>query len=216
MTVIRTTKHKIAAAFIILLITYLSFNYLKFYTYNDTAEYHLYINHMNAEALTTSQQKIMEIRYNEAPYELVLSVDSFDFKAAAKRQLELGENLPADHINRLETVKKLSKQVSKTSKDLFPSQIGSSDEYAALFASLIKQQNMPVKLVGGHVFLTKEATYHVWAEVYLPEYGWVPVDPSTGRVGTDNRYVKLVEGRDYEAFKDQLEEMNIGIERVNW
>lgn len=213
---IHTTKNKLAAAFVILLIAYLSFNYVKFYTYSDTAEYHLYINHMNIEALTTSQQKVMEILYNEAPYELFLSVDAFDAKAAAKRQLELGENLPADHINRLETVKKLSKQVSKTSKDLFPSKIGSSEEYAALFGSLIKQQNMPVKLVGGHVFLTKGATYHVWTEVYLTEYGWVPVDPSTGRVGTDNRYVKLIEGSDYEAFKDQLEEMNIGIERVNW
>lgn len=40
---------------------------------------------------------------------------------------------------------------------------------------------------------------HVWAEVDLPNYGWVPVDPTFGRIGcsnVNNKAVVITKGRD--------------------
>jgi len=54
--------------------------------------------------------------------------------------------------------------------------------------------------VDGLAFSTKGTLGgHGWAEVFLPNYGWVPVDPTFGRVGysnVNNRVVMITKGRD--------------------
>ncbi|HSJ56572.1 MAG TPA: transglutaminase domain-containing protein, partial [Anaerolineae bacterium] len=57
---------------------------------------------------------------------------------------------------------------------------GSCSEYTYLFIALARANGLPARYVAGTV-LPPEAPYvdtifHRWAEVYLPRYGWVPVD----------------------------------------
>jgi len=61
---------------------------------------------------------------------------------------------------------------------------GSCSEYAFLFIALCRASGLPARYQGGTAMRGDEASvdgvYHRWAEVYLPGYGWVPIDPSRG------------------------------------
>lgn len=61
---------------------------------------------------------------------------------------------------------------------------GSCSEYAFLFIALCRASGLPARFEGGTAMRGDEASvdgvYHRWAEVYLPGYGWVPIDPSRG------------------------------------
>ena len=46
-------------------------------------------------------------------------------------------------------------------------------DYASLFASMCRSQNIPAKLVMGYV---RGNVYHSWNEIYTEESGWVTVD----------------------------------------
>lgn len=43
--------------------------------------------------------------------------------------------------------------------------------------------------------------YHCWAEVYIPEYGWIPIDPSDVRkIILDKKIEKLEEAKEYREY----------------
>jgi transglutaminase-like putative cysteine protease/streptogramin lyase len=61
---------------------------------------------------------------------------------------------------------------------------GSCSEYSFVFISMCRAAGIPARYVGS-VVIRSEATaiddvFHRWVEVYLPNYGWIPVDPSGG------------------------------------
>lgn len=90
---------------------------------------------------------------------------------------------------------------------------GSCSEYTFLFVSLCRANGLPARYVAGtrqrKEGVYKDVLFHRWAEVYLPSYGWVPVDALHGdRAGgpdyayfggiSDERFVTTVSGGDSE------------------
>jgi len=69
---------------------------------------------------------------------------------------------------------------------LFQRKIGFCEHYAASFGTLMRLAGIPTRLVvgylGGEAFgdylMVRQYNAHVWAEVHLPEKGWVRVDPT--------------------------------------
>ncbi|MCK4296906.1 MAG: transglutaminase domain-containing protein, partial [Candidatus Marinimicrobia bacterium] len=61
---------------------------------------------------------------------------------------------------------------------------GSCSEYAFVYISMCRAAGLPARYVGSVVVRGDDASmddvFHRWAEVYLPGYGWIPVDPSGG------------------------------------
>jgi hypothetical protein len=47
---------------------------------------------------------------------------------------------------------------------------------SALFIALCRAQNIPARLVGGHLLYHHAPTNHYWAEVWLDATGWTPFD----------------------------------------
>jgi len=61
---------------------------------------------------------------------------------------------------------------------------GSCSEYTFVYISMCRAIGIPARYVGSLVVRGDDASlddvFHRWAEIYLPNYGWVPVDPSGG------------------------------------
>ena len=71
---------------------------------------------------------------------------------------------------------------------LFSSRKGFCEHFAAGFAVLMRAAGVPARIVGGYqggrwnalgdFFTVRQSDAHVWCEVWLPEKGWVRVDPT--------------------------------------
>lgn len=61
---------------------------------------------------------------------------------------------------------------------------GSCSEYTFSFIALCRAAGLPARYVGSIVVRGDDASldeiFHRWPEVYLPHYGWIPIDPQGG------------------------------------
>jgi len=61
---------------------------------------------------------------------------------------------------------------------------GSCSEYSFSFISLCRAAGLPARYTGAYVVRgddeSMDDVFHRWPEVYLPHYGWIPVDPQGG------------------------------------
>jgi len=76
---------------------------------------------------------------------------------------------------------------------------GVCDEITSLFISMLRSVGIPAKFVSGMVYSNIDNKFgnHGWAEVYFPEYGWVPFDVTFGQYGwVDPSHIKLSESVD--------------------
>jgi len=61
---------------------------------------------------------------------------------------------------------------------------GSCSEYSFVYIAMCRAAGLPARYAGSIVVRGDDASYdnvfHRWVEIYLPNYGWLPVDPSRG------------------------------------
>ncbi|OGU60148.1 MAG: transglutaminase [Ignavibacteria bacterium RIFOXYB2_FULL_35_12] len=61
---------------------------------------------------------------------------------------------------------------------------GSCSEYTFSFIALCRAAGLPARYVGSIVVRGDDASidevFHRWPEIYLPNYGWIPIDPQGG------------------------------------
>ena len=61
---------------------------------------------------------------------------------------------------------------------------GSCSEYSFLAIALLRAAGVPARYVGALVVRKDDASwddvFHRWIEIYLPRFGWLPVDPQAG------------------------------------
>jgi transglutaminase-like putative cysteine protease len=116
---------------------------------------------------------------------------------------------------------------------------GACTEYAALFVSMCRSEGIPARCVYGRIgwrpFLNEENSKmysrldtvisddefagaqhhglgpHMWAEFYLQDIGWIPVDPNAGSFGQLHNYkVIMSKGRDILVGPDAPQEHHNG------
>jgi transglutaminase-like putative cysteine protease len=86
---------------------------------------------------------------------------------------------------------------------------GSCSEYSFVFIAMSRAAGLPARYAGSVAIRGDDAStddvFHRWVEVYLPNFGWVPIDPSggdqdtpAGRAGAigflNNRYLITTHG----------------------
>jgi hypothetical protein len=61
---------------------------------------------------------------------------------------------------------------------------GSCSEYSFIYIAMCRAAGLPARYVGSVVVRGDDTSwddvFHRWVEIYLPNYGWIPVDPSGG------------------------------------
>lgn len=79
---------------------------------------------------------------------------------------------------------------------------GVCDEFATLFIAFCRSVGIPARHVQGYSVENenlnrKLETGHAWAEVWIPERGWLPVDPTWVDLGSAKKFVTGGEGVHY-------------------
>lgn len=60
---------------------------------------------------------------------------------------------------------------------------GDCGAQSMFFSALCRSLGIPARATGGFQIFFNNLGDHFWAEFYLPNYGWVPVDTSVGKIG---------------------------------
>jgi len=68
------------------------------------------------------------------------------------------------------------------------------------YAALCRSVGIPARCTGGFQLFTGVPQGHFWAEVYLPDYGWVPVDTSAAQIADYVPGLSADERRAYREF----------------
>jgi transglutaminase-like putative cysteine protease len=67
------------------------------------------------------------------------------------------------------------------------------------FAALCRSIGIPARTTGGFQTFTGKPDGHFWAEVFLPDYGWIPADPAAATMAD---YLPSVTPAERQAFHD--------------
>lgn len=73
---------------------------------------------------------------------------------------------------------------------------GVCQDFTHLFLAACRSRGLPARYVSGYLHAPEAAASHAWADVYLPEEGWLSLDPTHGVAQTAS-YVRVAVGRDY-------------------
>lgn len=91
--------------------------------------------------------------------------------------------------------------------------IGACDELTTLFVALARSLGIPAKYVSGFAYGKNGPGPHAWAEVYFPDFGWLPFDITSSEFGyVDVSHIKLKESVDADVPSSRYEWKSIDVE----
>ncbi|MDQ7826540.1 MAG: transglutaminase-like domain-containing protein [Candidatus Eremiobacteraeota bacterium] len=64
---------------------------------------------------------------------------------------------------------------------VFEHKYGDCGGQSILFAALCRSLGIPARCLGGMQLCPGQTSYHFWAQVFIPSYGWIPVDTSVAQ-----------------------------------
>jgi len=74
---------------------------------------------------------------------------------------------------------------------------GVCQDFTHLMIAILRSVGIPARYVSGYLHRpNKESQSHAWCEVWMPDLGWLGIDPTNDLVVTD-RFVKVATGRDF-------------------
>ncbi len=88
-------------------------------------------------------------------------------------------------------------------EEAFALRRGVCQDFTHVMLGLCRSVGIPARYASGYLYngprdtLLGAQASHAWAEIYLPEAGWIGFDPTNNTLA-DERYVKIAVGRDYD------------------
>jgi transglutaminase-like putative cysteine protease len=78
---------------------------------------------------------------------------------------------------------------------------GVCQDFAHILMEMLRLVQIPARYVSGYICTSKngmrgEGATHAWAEVYIPDYGWLGIDPTNNCIANET-HVRLAVGRNF-------------------
>lgn len=91
--------------------------------------------------------------------------------------------------------------IETTVDEIIEHRSGVCQDFAHVLLALLRSMKIPSRYVSGYICPNKngmrgEGATHAWVEFYIPDYGWVGLDP-TNNVWAESHHIKLAVGRDF-------------------
>lgn len=90
--------------------------------------------------------------------------------------------------------------VNTTANEILLSPNGVCQDYTHLFIAMCRYNGIPARYVSGYVYpdnnILGALQMHAWAEVFVPDIGWIGLDP-TNNIFVNDYFVKVSHGTDY-------------------
>ncbi|HVI48776.1 MAG TPA: transglutaminase family protein, partial [Chitinophaga sp.] len=91
--------------------------------------------------------------------------------------------------------------VDSTLDEILELKAGVCQDFAHLLTAMLRMVQIPARYVSGYICPNKngmrgEGATHAWAEAYIPEYGWLGIDPTNNCIANES-HVRLAVGRNF-------------------
>ncbi|MGZ0017799.1 transglutaminase family protein [Yeosuana sp. AK3] len=91
--------------------------------------------------------------------------------------------------------------VHSTLDDIWGLKGGVCQDFTNIMLQITRMLGIPARYVSGYIcpnneFTRGEGATHAWIEAYLPNYGWLGIDPTNNAIANEN-HVALAVGRNY-------------------
>jgi transglutaminase-like putative cysteine protease len=91
--------------------------------------------------------------------------------------------------------------IETTVDEIVAQKAGVCQDFAHVMLELLRMIGIPSRYVSGYICPNKngmrgEGATHAWVEAFVPNHGWIGIDP-TNNVWATNNHVKLAVGRDF-------------------
>lgn len=91
--------------------------------------------------------------------------------------------------------------IETTVDEIIAHRSGVCQDFAHILLELLRAMQIPARYVSGYICPNKngmrgEGATHAWVEFFIPNYGWVGIDPTNNAL-VGNHHIKLAVGRDF-------------------
>lgn len=91
--------------------------------------------------------------------------------------------------------------VETTLDEIWKLRAGVCQDFAHMLMEMLRMVRIPARYVSGYICTSKsdmrgEGATHAWAEAYIPDYGWMGIDPTNNCIAQD-AHVRLAVGRNF-------------------
>lgn len=115
----------------------------------------------------------------------------------------------SDLIHQQFTYKPGSTHVHSSLQDSLSTRSGVCQDFSHLLIAVLRQRGLPARYVSGYLVPRQAAdaravmenviggqASHAWVQVYIPDSGWIGLDPTAGEF-VEERHIVVARGRDY-------------------
>lgn len=163
------------------------------------------------DIFSSEQWNSLDLMKYEVPYIDYLRQESFDGIIQLKettQQIKTPEDTPyqtaikycAHVFQQFEYIKGIT-AVDTTIDEILKLKAGVCQDFAHVLTAMLRLTGIPARYVSGYICPNKdgmrgEGATHAWAEAYIPEYGWLGLDPTNNCIANE-KHVRLAVGRNF-------------------